>query len=254
MNRPTSRSPAQAVIKATDAQPTLGITNQMRALPTRPSAGISSIVTIGIPQNRAPVILYRGTSNSRAKGKKCSPTIMRSSGAMSAQRWVITHARVTPVKARPSAATIAPNRRQNRRPSDGRGCVASRTWNTARSIAMLMTINTTATTDIVSSSAVATGDRTTSNETAAKAVLLATSQRLPPAKPRLRRRPINNPAFFVAKGVERHVGILTPHSRKPGVPARFSSNNWIAPPIRRSRNKLRRYAALSDLTTDTFTR
>jgi len=190
MNRPTSRSPAQAVIKATDAQPTLVITNQARALPTRPSAGISSIVTIGIPQNRAPVILYRGTSNSRAKGKKCSPTIMRSSGAMSAQRWVITHARVTPVKARPSAATIAPNRRQSRRPSNGRGCVASRTWNTARSIAMLMTINATATTDIVTSSAVATGDRTTSNETAANAVLLATSQRLPPAKPRLRRRPI----------------------------------------------------------------
>ena len=73
-----------------------------------PSMGIASIVTIEMPQNMAPVMLYRGTSNSRAKGRKCSPTIVRSSGAMSAQRRVTTHVRVAAVKATPSAAHKSP--------------------------------------------------------------------------------------------------------------------------------------------------
>jgi len=189
MNCRTSRSPAQAVMKATIAQPTLGITNQLSASPTSPLTGSRSIVTIGIPKNRAPVTLYRGTLKSFARGKKCSPTIMRSSGAMNAQRWVKTHARVTAVKTRPSTPTIAPNRRPIRRPSDGRGAVVSCTWDTARSVAMLMTIRTIASKEIAVSSTVAAGDRTTSNDTAAKEVLTTTSQRQPAARPRLRLRP-----------------------------------------------------------------
>lgn len=155
-----------------------------------PSMGIASIVTIEMPQNMAPVMLYRGTSNSRAKGRKCSPTIVRSSGAMSAQRRVTTHVRVAAVKATPSAATRAPNLRQIRRPSDGRGCISSRTRKTARSITMLMKTSTRATAAIVTDSAVAAGDRTTSKDPAANKALITMSHRLPPAKPRLRLRRI----------------------------------------------------------------
>jgi hypothetical protein len=69
---------------------------------------------------------------------------------------------------------------------------------------MPMTINTAAITDIATRSVFASGDRTMSSETDANAVLLTTSQRLPPAKPRLRRRP-RKPSFL---RVERDVGII----------------------------------------------